>query len=67
MKSVRITNIKSYLHAANISVQCEDLGALWVDVAYGGNFYAIVDLQENYKGPGTLSGEPAHYVEPRTS
>ena len=50
VKSVKITNIKSYLHAADIAVQCDDLSALRVDVAYGGNFYAIVDLQENYKG-----------------
>ena len=50
VKSVRLTNIKSYLAAENISVECPDLGMLKVDVSYGGNFYAIVDLQENFKG-----------------
>lgn len=50
VKSVRLTNIKSYLAAENISVKCPDLGMLTVDVSYGGNFYAIVDLQENFKG-----------------
>jgi 4-hydroxyproline epimerase len=31
-------------------VECPDLGELSVDVAYGGNFYAIVDPQQNFKG-----------------
>lgn len=48
--SVRLTNIKSYLAAENIEVICPDLGKLTVDVAYGGNYYAIVDVQENFKG-----------------
>ncbi|KAB7727653.1 4-hydroxyproline epimerase [Rudanella paleaurantiibacter] len=50
VKSVKITNIKSYLAAENITVQCPDLGELVVDVAYGGNFYAIVDPQPNFPG-----------------
>ncbi|MEM9819632.1 MAG: 4-hydroxyproline epimerase [Bacteroidota bacterium] len=50
VKSVRLTNIPSFLAAENIEVQCPDLGQLKVDVAYGGNFYAIVDPQENFKG-----------------
>ncbi|WP_373514873.1 4-hydroxyproline epimerase [Persicitalea sp.] len=50
VKSVRITNIKSYLAAENISTECPDLGTLTVDVAYGGNFYAIVDAQPNFPG-----------------
>ncbi len=50
VKSVRLTNIKSYLAAEDITVECPDLGILKVDVAYGGNFYAIVGLQKNYKG-----------------
>ncbi len=48
--SVKITNIKSYLAADNLTVECPDLGELTVDVAYGGNFYAIVDVQENFPG-----------------
>jgi 4-hydroxyproline epimerase len=48
--SVCLTNIKSYLAAEGISVTCPDLGVLTVDVAYGGNFYAIVDPQENFTG-----------------
>lgn len=48
--SVKITNIKSYLAAEGIEVECPELGMLTVDVAYGGNFYAIVDEQPNFAG-----------------
>ena len=48
--SVRVVNVPSYLAATGIQVECPDLGMLAVDVAYGGNFYAIVDIQENYRG-----------------
>ena len=50
VKSVRLTNVPAYLAAENIAVECPDLGLLHVDVAYGGNFYAIVDPQENFPG-----------------
>ncbi|MEO6000506.1 MAG: 4-hydroxyproline epimerase [Chitinophagaceae bacterium] len=50
VKSVKLTNIKSYLAAENLQVDCPGLGSLIVDVAYGGNFYAIVDPQENFPG-----------------
>ncbi len=48
--SVRITNIPSFLHSTDIEVTVPGLGALRVDIAYGGNFYAIVEPQENYPG-----------------
>jgi len=50
VRSVKLTNIKSYLAAENLEVDCPDLGILHVDVAYGGNFYAIVDPQMNFSG-----------------
>jgi 4-hydroxyproline epimerase len=50
VRSVKLTNVPAYLAAENITVECPDLGALKVDVSYGGNFYAIVDPQENFKG-----------------
>ena len=48
--NVRITNVASYLHARQISAEVEGLGTLTVDVAYGGNFYAIVEPQANFPG-----------------
>jgi 4-hydroxyproline epimerase len=47
--SVKLTNVPSFLAAENITVECPDLGPLKVDVSYGGNFYAIVDVQEAFK------------------
>ncbi|MEO0505738.1 MAG: 4-hydroxyproline epimerase [Bacteroidota bacterium] len=48
--SVRLTNVASFLYKPNLTVECPDLGELIVDVAYGGNFYAIVDPQANFGG-----------------
>ena len=50
VKWVKLTNVKSYLAAENLTIDCPDLGEITFDVAYGGNFYAIVDPQENFKG-----------------
>jgi 4-hydroxyproline epimerase len=50
VKSVKLTNVASFLHSENLSVDCPDLGPLKVDVSYGGNFYAIVDVQPNFPG-----------------
>ncbi|HEV8083751.1 MAG TPA: 4-hydroxyproline epimerase [Chitinophagaceae bacterium] len=48
--SVKLTNVPSFLTAENIEVECPGLGKLKADVSYGGNFYAIIDEQENYQG-----------------
>jgi 4-hydroxyproline epimerase len=48
VESVRLQNIPSYLHATGVRVECPDLGELTVDIAYGGNYYAIVDRQPNF-------------------
>ncbi|MFA6249847.1 MAG: 4-hydroxyproline epimerase [Mucilaginibacter sp.] len=50
VKSVKLVNVPSYLAAENLEVECPDLGMLTIDVSYGGNFYAIVDPQKNFKG-----------------
>jgi 4-hydroxyproline epimerase len=48
--SVKLTNVPAFLYASNLVVECPDLGPISVDVAFGGNFYAIVDPQENFPG-----------------
>jgi 4-hydroxyproline epimerase len=48
VEEVRITNVPAFLYAEKLSVECPVLGPLQVDVAYGGNFYAIVEPQENF-------------------
>lgn len=50
VESVRLVNVPAYLAATGLQVDCPGLGTLTFDVAYGGNFYAIIDPQENYKG-----------------
>lgn len=47
---VKLVNVKSYLAAENLSVFCKELGELTFDVSYGGNFYAIIDPQNNFSG-----------------
>ena len=49
VEAVRITNVGAYLAAEGVAVDCPELGPITVDVAYGGNFYAIVEPQENYR------------------
>jgi 4-hydroxyproline epimerase len=48
--SVRIRNVPSYLAARDVEVDVPGLGSLWLDVAYGGNYYAIVEPQGQYTG-----------------
>lgn len=48
--AVKLTNVKSYLAAEGLTVECPELGKIIFDVAYGGNFYAIIDPQQNYSG-----------------
>ncbi len=50
VKSVKIRNVKAYLAAEGITATCPDLGDVVLDVTYGGNFYAIVDVQKNFPG-----------------
>jgi len=50
VKSVRIRNVISWLEASDLSVDCPGLGHITFDMAYGGNFYAIVDPQANFPG-----------------
>ena len=50
VSSVKLTNVPSFSAAENLKIQCPDLGELNIDVCYGGNYYAIVEVQENFKG-----------------
>ena len=50
VESVEITNIPSFLHSTDVNVSVPGIGNLKLDVSYGGNFYAIIEPQENYRG-----------------
>ncbi|SEL60522.1 proline racemase [Aquimarina amphilecti] len=47
---VRLKNVKSYLANQGLTIDCPELGEIIFDVAYGGNYYAIVDPQKNFSG-----------------
>lgn len=49
VEEVRLTNVASFLHAEGLTAQVEGFGELVVDVAYGGNFYAIVEPQKLFR------------------
>lgn len=57
VRSVKLTNVASFLYRKQLKVTCPELGELYVDVSYGGNFYAIVDPQENFSGVQDYSAE----------
>ena len=55
VKSVKFINVPSFLVVSDLEFECSDLGTLRLDISYGGNFYAIIDVQKNFKGIGEYS------------
>ena len=49
VEEVRLTNVPGFLYAEGMTAEVEGLGEIVVDVAYGGNFYAIVEPQKNFR------------------
>jgi 4-hydroxyproline epimerase len=49
VEEVRLTNVPAFLHAEGLTAEVEGLGEVVVDVAYGGNFYAIVEPQRAFR------------------
>jgi 4-hydroxyproline epimerase len=62
--SVRLTNVASYLHSTDLSVHVEGFGDVRFDVAYGGNFYAIVEPQPGYEDLSALSPSDIQRLSP---
>lgn len=62
VKTVKLTNVKSFLYKDELTVNCPDLGEIVADVAYGGNFYAIIDPQKNFRDISDFSASKLiHY------
>ncbi|MFI5156815.1 MAG: 4-hydroxyproline epimerase, partial [Chitinophagales bacterium] len=57
VKSVKLTNVPSFLALSAFDLNFPPLGSLSIDVSYGGNFYAIVDIQENFRGIQEFSAD----------
>ncbi len=55
--AVRITNVPAYVAARGIRIEVDGIGPLTVDLAYGGNYYAIVEPQGAYKGLDAMGAE----------
>lgn len=65
VRTVRLTNVPSFVHSTNLEVDCPELGGpLRFDVAYGGNFYAIIEPQENYADLSALSAADIVHLSP---
>ena len=46
--SVKLINVASFLMYQDLQIKHPDLGLLSVDIAYGGNFYPIIEQQDNF-------------------
>ena len=55
VESVRITNVASYLAATDVKIDMPGMGELAFDIAYGGNYYAILEPQKNFAGLEAMS------------
>jgi 4-hydroxyproline epimerase len=65
VRSVRITNVPSFLYSSDLVVDCPELGGeLSMDVGYGGNFYAIVEPQEIYSDLSEMTASDILRISP---
>lgn len=49
VKSVKLVNVPSFVEVEGLEIISERLGKLIVSVSYGGNFYAIIEPQKNFR------------------
>lgn len=64
VESVMLTNVTSFLHSTNLQIEVPVLGKLKVDVSYGGNFYAIIEQQQNYRDLEQLTVDEIRQLSP---
>ena len=50
VEQVKLFNVPSYLHASEVRMDVPGLGPLTIDLAYGGNYYAITEPQHTWPG-----------------
>ncbi len=55
VEEVKLTNVPAFLHSEGLVAEVAGLGSVSVDVAYGGNFYAIVDPQDAFSDMAAYS------------
>ena len=64
VEQVRLFNVASYLHAADVVIEVPGLGALTIDVSYGGNFYAIIEPQTNWAALDAMTADDIVRLSP---
>ncbi|MBA3910804.1 MAG: hydroxyproline-2-epimerase [Rhodobacter sp.] len=65
VEEVRLTNVPAFLHSEALDVVIDGLGEVVVDVAYGGNFYAIVEPQKSCGDMSDFSAGELISLSPR--
>lgn len=65
VEEVRLTNVPGFLYAEGLTAQVEGLGEVVVDVAYGGNFYAIVEPQNSFRDMADFTATQLVGLSPR--
>jgi 4-hydroxyproline epimerase len=61
---VRIRNIPSFLYATGLDIDLPGVGNIVFDVAYGGNFYVIIEPQANYRDLADISAFEIQRLSP---
>ena len=64
VEQVRLFNVASYLHAADVPIDVPGLGPITIDLAYGGNYYAIVEPQDRWSGLDAMSADEILRLSP---
>ncbi|MDH1143518.1 4-hydroxyproline epimerase [Pseudomonas mosselii] len=64
IEQVRLYNVASYLHAADVEIEVPELGKITIDLSYGGNYYVIIEPQENWKGLDSMSARDIVRLSP---
>ncbi|SDG28823.1 4-hydroxyproline epimerase [Sulfitobacter delicatus] len=65
VEEVRLTNVPAFLHAEGLAAEVEGLGEVVVDVAYGGNFYAIVEPQRIFRDMADFTASELVQLSPQ--
>jgi 4-hydroxyproline epimerase len=65
VERVTLTNVPSFLLGRGYEVEVDGLGTVHVDVAFGGNFYAIVEPQTNVPDVGDMQPSDIVRLSPR--
>jgi proline racemase len=64
VEQVRLFNVPAYLHTADARIEVPGLGELVVDLAYGGNYYTIIEPQPNWPGLDAMSAGDIQRLSP---